>query len=127
MSDNTKQYDERNAMALGDYYGRHVHAMTVESLHAKSDIAAELGYRDKRIDELNVKLFDQSILLDAAISRAAATEKREKHANASIDVLTAKNAELQQRLSGKEWMLSEAVSALKAAEAQIEQLKGAKQ
>lgn len=48
----TKQYDERNAMALGEYYGLHVHAMTVESLHAKSDIAAELGWRDKRIDEL---------------------------------------------------------------------------
>lgn len=98
MSNNTKQYDERNALSLGNYYSRHVHAMTVESLHSKSDIAAELGYRDKQIDELNAKLFDQSILLDAAISRAEATKKREKHANASIDVLTAKNAELEGRL-----------------------------
>ncbi|MBP0998425.1 hypothetical protein J8629_15340 [Serratia fonticola] len=91
----SKQYDERNAMALGDYYGRHVHAMTVESLHAKSDIAAELGYRDKQIDELNVKLFDQSILLDAAISRAEAAGRREEHLKADVAVMGNRIAELE--------------------------------
>lgn len=35
-----------------EYYAKHVSAMTGEKLHSKSDIAAELAYRDKRIAEL---------------------------------------------------------------------------
>jgi hypothetical protein len=33
-------------------YGKHVSAMTGEQLHSKSDIAAELAYRDDRIEQL---------------------------------------------------------------------------
>lgn len=50
-----KLYAERDAMALdeaGNYYMRHVMAMTSEGLHSKGDIAAELGYRDMHIDVL---------------------------------------------------------------------------
>lgn len=50
-----KQYAERNPVALdkqGNYYCRHVSAMTAEGLHAKSDIAAELAFRDAEIDRL---------------------------------------------------------------------------
>jgi hypothetical protein len=50
-----KQYAKRDAMALdtaGNYYIRHVGAMTSEGLHAKSDIAAELAWRDMQIDQL---------------------------------------------------------------------------
>jgi hypothetical protein len=50
-----KQYAQRDPMALdeaGGYYFRHASAMTGEGLHAKSDIAAELGFRDMRIDAL---------------------------------------------------------------------------
>jgi len=61
-------------------------------------LLAALEEKDQIIAELNVKLFDQSILLDAAISRAEATERREEHLKASVDVLSAKNAELEQRL-----------------------------
>jgi len=49
------EYKERCPMALdaaGGYYFRHLNAMTGEKLHAKSEIAAELGYRDLIIDEL---------------------------------------------------------------------------
>lgn len=45
-------YAERDIIALdesGDFYCKHVSAMTGEKLHSKSDIAAELGYRDKLI------------------------------------------------------------------------------
>lgn len=38
--------------ADGEYYARHVAAMTAEGLHAKSAIASQLGARDRRIDEL---------------------------------------------------------------------------
>ncbi|MBS0200483.1 MAG: hypothetical protein JSR70_08540 [Proteobacteria bacterium] len=50
-----KLYAERDTMQLdrdGNYYCRHVSAMTAEGLHSKSDIAAELAWRDRQIDEL---------------------------------------------------------------------------
>lgn len=65
---------------------------------AISELLAALEEKDQRIAVLNVKLFDQSILLDAAISRAEASGRREEHLKASVDVLSAKNAELEQRL-----------------------------
>jgi len=49
------QYDRRDARALdeaGGHYSRHVEAMTVEGLHAKADIAAELAWRDAEIERL---------------------------------------------------------------------------
>ena len=51
-----KLYDnERDVIEMdraGGYYCRHVSAMTGEALHSKSDIAAELGWRDMQIDQL---------------------------------------------------------------------------
>jgi hypothetical protein len=46
------EYGKRDAMSLEPHYSRHVGAMTTEGLHAKSDIAAELAYRDARIAQL---------------------------------------------------------------------------
>ena len=43
---------ERHPFNLEPHYSRHVSAMTTESLHEKSDIAAELAFRDAQIDEL---------------------------------------------------------------------------
>lgn len=54
-----KFYDVRDAMALdiaGGYYCRHVSAMTEEELDRKSDIAAELGWRDMQIADLQRKV-----------------------------------------------------------------------
>jgi hypothetical protein len=51
------QYAERNHRALGEYYLRHVDAMTAEALHDKSAIAAELAIRDQRIRALEDMLF----------------------------------------------------------------------
>ena len=44
----------RNYTALDEleFYGDHVSAMTFEELHSKSDIAAELAYRDEHIETL---------------------------------------------------------------------------
>lgn len=48
-----KHYDlDRDPVALGQHYINHVDAMTREKLHSKADIAAELAYRDQRIEEL---------------------------------------------------------------------------
>lgn len=62
---------------------------------AIGELLAALEEKDQSIAELNVKLFDQSILLDAAISRAEASGRREDHLKATVDVLSAKNAELE--------------------------------
>jgi len=53
------QYADRDIMGLDDkggHYFRHVNAMTAEDLHSKSDIAAELAYRDYQIDQLEKRL-----------------------------------------------------------------------
>ena len=55
MSEFQYLYTERDVMQLdknGNYYCKHVAAMTREGLHSKSDIAAELGFRDSQIDQL---------------------------------------------------------------------------
>jgi len=53
----TRLYDvgNRDIVEL-DTYEDHVHAMTGEKLHRKSDIAAELAFRDERIAELKKEL-----------------------------------------------------------------------
>ena len=55
MSEMERYDNERDIMEMdraGNYYCRHVSAMTREALHSKSDIAAELGWRDMQIDQL---------------------------------------------------------------------------
>ena len=42
----------------GDYYFKHILAMTDESLHSKSDIAAELGWRDREIQKLKNEIIE---------------------------------------------------------------------
>lgn len=55
----TKRYDlNRDAQALGQTYCDHVMAMTAEGLHEKSDIAAELAWRDEQIKALAYRLDD---------------------------------------------------------------------
>lgn len=52
----SNQYAPRDHRALGEHYLRHVSAMTGEGLHAKSDIAAELAWRDAEIERLRKTL-----------------------------------------------------------------------
>ena len=51
-----KQYTRPDPLALDAYYTRHVSAMTEEGLHEKSEIAAELAYRDHLIDTLRANV-----------------------------------------------------------------------
>lgn len=68
MSNETKKlYAERDAMELdqiGGHYFKHVMAMTSESLHSKSDIAAELGWRDCQIEQLEQQLAESQSKLE---------------------------------------------------------------
>lgn len=47
-----KLYAERDPEALEPFYGQHLAAMTAEDLYMKSDIAAELAFRDAEIATL---------------------------------------------------------------------------
>jgi hypothetical protein len=58
-------YAERNPMAqdkAGNYYCKHIMAMTAEDLHIKSSIAMELAHRDMLIDELKSKLEEKCVV-----------------------------------------------------------------
>lgn len=57
-------YDIRDTDEFPDLYIAHVSAMTTERLHKKSEIAAELAWRDKRIAELESEI--DSLHQDAA-------------------------------------------------------------
>ena len=59
---NETLYAKRDPMILddaGNFYCKHVMAMTTERLNSKSDIAAELGYRDMKIAELTNLLIER--------------------------------------------------------------------
>lgn len=57
-----KQYAERDARKFEPHYSAHVSAMTEEGLHSKSDIAAELAFRDLEIVKLNTALARMELL-----------------------------------------------------------------
>ena len=68
------EYAKRNIELLGELYLNHVSAMTGESLHSKSDIAAELAYRDYMYaqSQLDLEQANKSIqVLAEALSEAA--------------------------------------------------------
>lgn len=71
-----KLYADRDAIALGQLYADHVQAMTAEGLHEKSDIAAELAYRDAQIKALKEDLGQQyEMKVKAREQRDRATAK----------------------------------------------------
>lgn len=69
----TAQYAARDIESLdkfGGHYSRHVDAMTAEDLHDKSEIAAELAFRDAKINMLSLQvesLLDDVYKMDSAI------------------------------------------------------------
>lgn len=60
-------------MALEPHYSKHVGAMTREGLHAKSDIAAELAWRDTEIERL---IAERDALREIASLAASADKNR---------------------------------------------------
>lgn len=92
-----KRYPEQDPVALdkaGGYYMRHVHAMTVEALHGKSEIAEQLGWRDQRIDALEAEVAG---LRKQAGDYQAALSSADRDLRAYIGIAT-KCAELEDLL-----------------------------
>ena len=50
------EYAKRAVMGIMAHYAKHVQAMTAEGLHEKSDIAAELAWRDAQLESCNTQL-----------------------------------------------------------------------
>ena len=48
-------YPKVNPIELEPFFSEHMQAMTVEALHSKADIAAQLAARDKKIIQERVK------------------------------------------------------------------------
>ena len=97
MTEAEKQYARRDAMALdkeGSYYSRHVMAMTAEKLHAKSDIAAELAFRDAEIDRLSAAVQHEADCVEAAKAEIDRLTRERNEARAEREAM-AKDAEAQ--------------------------------
>lgn len=74
-----KQYAKRNIIELergGGHYTRHVQAMTAEGLHSKSAIAAELAYRDREINLLNIERRRLEMQIEYLSDYAAKMERK---------------------------------------------------
>lgn len=65
-----KRYGGRHKMALGQLYMDHVMAMTAEGLHSKSDIAAELAWRDSEIARLQALLDTNTFEVRLTVNQA---------------------------------------------------------
>lgn len=62
-------YADRDSESLGEHFMRHLDRMTVEKLHSKSAIAAELAHRDTLIDRATSEIArlqanEHSLVLD---------------------------------------------------------------
>lgn len=64
-----KLYAERDIIDLGEYYTKHISAMTSENLRSKSDIAAELAFRDAEIDRLKKEIIGECIDFQKTVSQ----------------------------------------------------------
>jgi hypothetical protein len=56
MTDKIYAIGKRDLWRFGAHFEKHVAAMTAEGLHRKSDIAAELAFRDAEIERLRQQL-----------------------------------------------------------------------
>ena len=70
-----KLYPDQDHPALGDWYIRHVAAMTAEGLHAKSDIAAQLAWRDIEIARLQAQVAELAGIVGRYVAHDRASDE----------------------------------------------------
>ena len=100
------EYAERNieeTKALNDAYCKHINAMTTEDLYSKSDIAAELAWRDVQIEQLTKELEEANKWKIAVIDRAIVnwSYKKEHETDPRLAMNDVLNAEIQIALDPK--------------------------
>lgn len=95
-----KFYAERDVVALGEHYASHVEAMTREGLHEKSEIAAELAFRDSIIEQLSAQSVKDREAFDCAVDAVHAAYWKQR-------------AEFVMEAWGAEWRVQVVASALR--------------
>jgi hypothetical protein len=95
----TKHYADRDIMSdeLSVHYCAHVRAMTSEGLHSKADIAAELAYRDWRIEELQREV--DNLAAESLCFRDKTTELQRQNAEL-VYALTISHEHMQLYIRG---------------------------
>jgi len=91
-------YADRDPEAQGAHFLRHLDRMTVEGLHGKSAIAAELAHRDIERDKLKAGL---NAALEIGL-RCSAEGERLRVANAELVEALESSIELIEVLDGKD-------------------------
>lgn len=86
-------YAERNPRQLEPHYTAHVIAMMREDLHSKSDIAAELAWRDQRLQEATNRALVAEQELDAVRSKLFALDLRDRN---HVSMIQGYQKEMQQ-------------------------------
>jgi len=100
-----KLYDvgNRDVEKLGQLYCDHVSAMTGEKLHSKADIAAELAWRDQKLQAAEEEIADYADKLNLANAHITAAEERIAFFRNGIDnQIEMKNKAIAQRNELKE-------------------------
>ncbi|HDL6529020.1 TPA: hypothetical protein PXJ50_004546 [Yersinia enterocolitica] len=106
-----KQYDTevRLESVMGtNHYGVHIHAMTAENLHSKSDIAVELAWRDLRIEQLITQLEAAQKERDEFRLAFQQNEQAKQELFAQKDLLITANLNISRRAEKAEAELSAA-------------------
>lgn len=76
-----KIYADRDPAGLEPWYSQHVNAMTAEGLHSKADIAAELAWRDSKLEECDkarsydAEAFEKRLAVAYARNRSVTAER----------------------------------------------------
>ena len=63
------------------HYDKHISAMTREKLDSKSDIAAELGWRDWQIEQLNERIKELKSQKHISVTEGACPPQKQYRAN----------------------------------------------
>ena len=92
------EYSDRKIRQQGNHYTKHIMAMTVEGLHDKSDIAAELAHRDILVEELTQQLAAALVDKDCWLTNA-------KNLQVGYNELDAKYRVLKSEFSAKDKLL----------------------
>lgn len=69
-----RHYRDRDIVQFGKHYANHVNAMTKEGLHEKSDIAAELAYRDQLLS-VCYKLLGDTVYFNESLDSLSYDER----------------------------------------------------
>lgn len=88
MTKHYRNFEEEHPVSFSDEFTSHMHAMTQESLHSKSEIALELAYRDMENQALQRRIKELEQILNETVPKAAFVDKMCKAFGVTFEVLS---------------------------------------